>query len=158
MPDARYWGALLVLALAGLAVRVVRRGPLLRGRPVVMGRADALVALLALLGLGFHCAAMFFPSVVAAVPATEGAAEAVRALAAASQVAYWVPAGLLLLALRRAWPPLLVAEAGVLLAVGATMFWDVGLLVHLVALAASVAVTVAVMTSITVPVARQPAV
>ncbi len=36
-----------------------------------------------------------------------------------------------------------------LLAVGATMFWDVGLLVHLVALAASVAVTVAVLTSIT---------
>ncbi len=158
MPDARYWGALLVLALAGLAVRVVRGGPLLRGRPVVMGRADALVALLALLGLGFHCAAMFFPSVVAAVPGTAGAAEAVRALAAASQVAYWAPAGLLLLALRRACPPLLVAEAGVLLAVGATMFWDVGLLVHLVALAASVAVTVAVLTSITVSVARRPTV
>ncbi len=44
-----------------------------------------------------------------------------------------------------------------LLAVGATMFWDVGLLVHLVALAASVAVTVAVLTSITLSVARRPA-
>ncbi len=157
MPDARYWGALVVLMLAGLAVRVVRGGPLLRRHRSVLGRLGLVFAVVALLALGFHCAAMFFPSVVAVVPATGAAADAVRELGVVSQVAYWVPAGVLLFALRRAWGPLLVAEGGVLLAVGATMFWDVGLLAHLVALAGSVAVTVAVLMTFSGPATRRRA-
>ena len=141
VPDARYWGTLVVLGVAGLAARLVRGGPLLGRHPSVLGPLDLALATVALLALGFHCTAMFFPSAVT-VPATGVAAGAVRELGGASQVAYWVPAGLLLVAVRRAWIPLLVAEGGALVAVGATMFWDVGLSAHLVALAASVAVTV----------------
>lgn len=157
VPDARYWVAPVVLVVIGLAARAVRGGPLLPARTFVLGRLDLAVAVVAFLALGFHCAAMFFPSVVAAVPGTDGAARAVRELGVASQVAYWVPAGLLLLALRRAWAPLLVAETVVLLAVGATMFWDFGLPAHLIAIAGSVATTVVVLTTMTArPVPRRP--
>ena len=120
----------------------------------MLGRIDLALAAVALLALGFHCTAMFFPSVVAAVPGAGGAAGTVRELGVASQAAYWVPSVLLLFALRRAWAPLLVAETVVLLAVGATMFWDFGLPAHLAAIAASVAVTVAVLTTMTAQVTR----
>ena len=156
MTDHRYWSALVVLVVAGLGARIVRGRPLLPARTFVLGRLDLTVALVALLALGFHCAAMFFPSVVAVVPGTGGAAGMVRELGVPSQGAYWMPAALLLFALRRAWAPLLVAEAAALLAVGATMFWDVGLLAHLAAIAGSVAVTVAVLVTMTARVTRRP--
>lgn len=156
MPDTWFWSALVVLVVAGLAVRLLRGSPVLPTRMFALGRGDLVVAVVALLALGFHCAAMFFPTVVAAVPGTGGAAEAVRRLGAASQVAYWVPAVLLLFALRRAWAPLLVAETAVLVAVGATMFWDFGLPAHLAAIAASVAVTVAVLTTTTASTTKRP--
>jgi len=100
------------------------------------------------LALGFHCAAMFLPAVVSSLPGSIGAARAVRDLGLVSQIAYWVPAALLLTALRRAWPPLLVIEGGALLAVGVTMSSGFGLPAHLVAIAGSVAVTVAVLTTL----------
>ena len=67
-----------------------------------------------------------------------------------------MPAALLLFAPRRVWAPLLVAEAAALVAVDATMFWDLGLLAHLAAIAGSVAVTVAVLTTMTARVTRRP--
>ena len=57
--------------------------------------------------------------------------------------------GKLLLALRRAWAPVLAAEATVLLVVGVTMFWSFGVTAHLVAIAGSVAVTSAVLLTAT---------
>lgn len=156
MADYQYWGALVVLVAAGLGTRFVRGRPLLPARTFVPGRLDLAGASVALVALGFHCAAMFFPSLVEVVPGTDRAAGMVRELGATSQAAYWIPAGLLLLALRRAWPPLLIAEAVALLAVGATMFWDFGLPAHLAAIAGSVAVTVAVLTTMTARVTPRP--
>ena len=92
---------------------------------------------------------MFFPAAVAVIPLSDGAAESVRELGAASQAAYWLPAGLLVLALRRAWTPLLVTEVSVLLAVGITMFWSFSLTTHLVTIAGSVVVTTAVLATAT---------
>jgi hypothetical protein len=83
------------------------------------------------------------------VAGADGLAEAVRDLGAVSQIAYWVPAALLLLVLRRAWTPVLAAEATVLTLVGVTMFWSFGLTTHLVAVAGSVAVTSAVLLTAT---------
>jgi len=157
VPDARYWAALVIFAAAGLGVRVAHGGPLLRRQASALSRLDLAPAFVAVLALGFHCAAMFFPSVVAEIPGAVGGAGAVRALGTASQLAYWLPAGVLLLALRRTWTPLLVAEAGVLLAVGVTMFWDFGLPVHLSAIAGSVAVTVTVLTTVVVRSGPRPA-
>ncbi len=148
-----YWSALVVLVVAGAGARVVRGRPLLPARTFVLGRLDLAVAVVALLALGFHCASMFFPSMVAWTGAAD---DMVRELGTTSRVAYWMPAGLLLFALRRAWTPLLVAEAAALVAVGATMFWDFGLPAHLTAIAGWVAVTVAVLTMTTARVARRP--
>lgn len=148
MPTAAYWGSLFGLALAGGAARVVHGGPLLRRRVLRLGRLELAMTAVALLALALHCAAMFFPAVVASLPGSTGAARAVRDLGVVSQVAYWVPAGLLLAALRRAWPPLLVVQGGALLVVGVTMFSSVGLPSHLVAIAGSVAATVALLTTL----------
>jgi len=148
VPTAAYWGSLFGLTLIGGAARVVRGGPLLRGRVHRLGRLELAATVVAILALGFHCAAMFLPAVVSSLPGSIGAARAVRDLGLVSQIAYWVPAALLLTALRRAWPPLLVIESGALLAVGVTMFSSFGLPAHLVAIAGSVAVTVAVLTTL----------
>lgn len=129
-------------------VRVLNGRPL-SSRLLPLGRLDLALVVVTLLALGFHCAAMFFPAAVAAVPASDDAAEAVRDLGAASQAAYWLPAGVLVLALRRAWTPLLVAEVSVLLAVGITMFWSFSLTTHLVTIAGSVVVTAAVLATAT---------
>ena len=91
---------------------------------------------------------MFFPARIDALPGTNAAAAAVRDLGLTSQLAYWVPAGLMLIALRRIWAPLLVAEAVVRTAVGVAMFWC-GLTSHLIAIAGSVIVTVTVLTTVT---------
>lgn len=148
MPDGWYWVALGIVAVAALVGRAVHGGPMSR-HVVVLARADVGLAAVCVLALGFHCAAMFFPAATDRIPGAAGIAEAVRDLGAASQVAYWVPAALLILALRRAWIPVLAAEAGVLLAVGVTMFWSFGLTVHLVAIAGSVAMTSAVLMTAT---------
>ena len=148
MPNGWYWAALGILTVAALAVRVVHRGPLSR-HVVVLTRPDVGLAAACLLALGFHCAAMFFPAAADRVAGADGLAEAVRALGAVSQIAYWVPGALLLLALRRAWAPALAVEATVLTLVGVTMFWSFGLTAHLVAIAGSVAVTSAVLVTAT---------
>jgi len=148
MPNALYWSALGLLAIIGLAARLLHGRALLGRRAAPMGREDLAVALVALLALGFHCAAMFFRSVALTVPGTDGAVAAVRELGTVSQIAFWFPGVLLLVAVRRAWAPLLIAETGALTAVGVTMFWDFDLSVHLVALAVSVVVTVALLTSV----------
>jgi len=148
MPTAAYWGSLFGVALAGGAARVMHGEPLLRCRVLRLDRLGLAVAVVALLALALHCAAMFFPAVVASVPGSTGTARAVRDLGVVSQIAYWVPAGILLIALRRAWPPLLVVEGGVLLAVGVTMFFGFSLPAHLVAIAGSVVVTVTLLTTL----------
>ena len=49
-------------------------------------------------------------------------AGAVRDLGLISQVTYWVPAAVLVIVLRRVWPPALVLLAATLVGVGYTMF------------------------------------
>lgn len=148
MPDGWYWAGLAAVTVLALVLRVVHRGPMSR-HVAALTRLDIGLAAACVLVLGFHCAAMFFPQATDSVPGADGAAEAVQGLGAASQVAYWVPAAVLLVAFRRVWTPLLAAEAGVLLAVGVTMFWSFGLSVHLVAIAASVTTTSAVLMTAT---------
>lgn len=144
MPGWTYWVPLLALAVVTAAVRVGGRAPLGSGDVLRLGRVDLAVAGAALATLGFHCGAMFFPSAVAVVPGTDGLAESVRDFGAVSQVEYWVPAGMLVVALRRAWRPLLVGQAAVLATVGVTMFWSFGLNAHLTAIAAAFLITAAV--------------
>ena len=100
--------------------------------------------------------AMFFAEWVDAVPFAEAPAAAVRDLGSlASQMSYWVPAGALLIALRRVWPPALVLLVVTLVGVGYTMFVPHALTTHLTWLAAAVVTLVLVNTALVFPVRRE---
>lgn len=146
-----YWSVLLGVAVLAGAARLVAGGPLLRRRAVPLRRAEALLAAGALLVLGFHCAAMFFAPWTDALPGGRTLGEPVRAGGAASQWAYWLPAVVLLLALRRVWWPASVLLTATLAGVGFTMFWPHSLPTHLAWLAAAVVAVAAVASSLVGP-------
>jgi hypothetical protein len=104
--------------------------------------------------LAFHCATMFFASWVDAVPLAKAPADVVRALGPASQVAYWVPAITLVMALRRIWRPALALLIVTLFGVGYTMFVPHPLFTHLAWLGATSGVLVLIMTALVSPVRR----
>lgn len=79
----------------------------------------------------FHCAAMFFADFVDALPGAKALASAVRDLGLVSQVLYWVSAAALTVALRRIWPPALALLTIALVGVGYTMFVPHSLTSHL---------------------------
>lgn len=107
--------------------------------------------------LVFHCATMFFADWVDAVPFAEASADVVRALGPASQVAYWVPALALVIALRRVWPPALALLIVTLVAVGYTMFVRHPLSTHLAWLGAAAGILVLILTALVFPVRRDKA-
>jgi len=113
------------------------------------------VAAIAVAVLVFHCAAMFFADWVDAVPFAEAPADAVRALGPASQVAYWVPAVALVIALRRVWPPALGLLIVTLVGVGYTMFVPYALTTHLAWLGAAVGSWVLIATALVFPLRRE---
>ena len=104
--------------------------------------------------LVFHCAAMFFADWVDAVPFAQPPARAVRSLGVTSQVAYWLPAAGLVLALRRSWPPALALLGATLIGVGVTMFVPHALSTHLAWLSSAVVTVVLIATFLVVPPGR----
>lgn len=139
------WSTLLVVVVVLGAVRL-----LVVRRPLVVRRASPVpvpalvVAMLSALALVFHCAAMFFGPWVALIPGTAGSAGAVNAMGTASQLAYGVPAVLLLVSLWRVWWPALLVLGVCLLGVGLTMYLPFALETHLVWLTAVILVGAAV--------------
>ena len=146
-----FWSVLLGVSVLGAALRWRNGGPLLARWAVPVGRAELAVAGVAVLVLAFHCAAMFFAPWTDAIPGGRLLGDPVRALGAASQWSYWVPAAALLVALRRIWWPGLALLAGTLLGVGITMFWPYPLTTHLGWLAAVILAGVFVSSSLVVP-------
>ena len=143
-----FWSVLLAVAALAGATRLLRRGPLLPRRAVPLHRAELLLAGIALVVLVFHCAAMFFAPWTDALPGGRTLGDAVRAGGTASQVAYWLPAVVLLGALRRVWWPGPLLLAASLAGVGYTMFWPHPLPTHMAWLAAAVLTVVAVTSSL----------
>ncbi len=144
MAPAAYWFFLATLPAAGLIARLASARLPLAPFAYRLRPDETLFAVGALLALGFHCAAMFFQGRVAAVPGLDGAAEAVADLGTVSQLAFWVPAILLLVGLRRVWLSAFAALAFALIAVGVTMYWSLGLTAHLATIAIAVAITVGI--------------
>lgn len=134
MAPAAYWIGLTATAAAVLVVRLARGRPLLEERALRLRPVEVVLVLAGLLALGFHCAAMFFPRIVDAVPGMAAPGASVRALGTASQVAYWVPAAAVVFGLRRVWWPPVALTAFALGGVGITMFWPFPLRVHLAAI------------------------
>jgi hypothetical protein len=152
-------GYLLLLAVA-VAVTVgtplLLPGLSLRPLSVPLRATDAVLAGLGVLGLAFHCGAMFFRSVVEALPGSAAAISQVNALGTASIAWYVVPAVLLLVGLRRQHPVVLAVVLVALVAVGVTMYDGGPLAVHLAAIFASVVVLAGVAASL-LPVPRRRA-
>ncbi len=139
-----FWALLIGIAITGLAARLRLRHPLAAW--VRLDAGEAMVGSLGVIALVAHCLSMFLPSLVPAVGPLPSAAQAIRELGPISQVAYWIPAAMVIVALRRLpWPALALLTAS-LLGVGVTMFWSFPLPVHLAAIAASVAIVAGVVT------------
>ena len=116
MPTS-YVVSLVVAVVVVVAARMLLPVPARRSGA---GRVDALLIVLGLVGLTFHCGAMFYRSTVVGVPGTRGLVDAVNAMGTASMVAFAIPAAVLLVGLRRARPVLLVLVVAGLTAVGVT--------------------------------------
>ena len=135
MDQPVYWSVLVGVAVVTAAARLVVGRPLLSRRAVPLTRAEFVVAVVSLVALVFHCAAMFFAPWTDALPGGEFLGEPIRTLGTVSHWTYWLPAGALLLAVRRLWWPASVVLAVALAGVGITMFWPYSLVTHLAWLA-----------------------
>ncbi|HET7326848.1 MAG TPA: hypothetical protein VFJ14_06115 [Nocardioidaceae bacterium] len=151
MEQPFFWAALAATAVVGASARLAAGRPLWRGRSSVLRPWELVLAGVALLALVFHCAAMFFATWVGGVPFLTAPAASVRALGTASQLAYWLPAVVVVFAARRVWPPALSVLTGTLVGVGVTMFWSFDLTTHLGWIAAAVAVIVAISAGLVAP-------
>ncbi|MBA2639404.1 MAG: hypothetical protein H0U77_05320 [Nocardioidaceae bacterium] len=129
---------LLAMPAVAFALRLTTTLPSRRAR--TMPGLDLVLLVLGVIGLVFHCTAMFFPDQTALVPGSGPAAAAVNNLGTASVVLFVAPSVLVAAALRQVWPPALVLLVGTLAAVGITMYNGSPLELHLGTIAAAVLV------------------
>jgi hypothetical protein len=101
---------------------------------------ETILALAGLLGLVFHCGAMFFPALFDRIPLALTAIRQINQLGTVSIAWYVVAAALVLAGLRRQHPVAVVIVALALAAVGITMYDGGPLRAHLVAIYAAVVV------------------
>jgi len=140
MVPVAYWPTLAVVAGAILALRALMGRPLLHRFARPLDTVSAIILVIAGAALAFHCAAMFFPRPVEVLPLLSTHARSIRGLQLGSELAFWVPAGVAIVALRMVWFPALAVLTLSLVAVGWSMFDGRGLMVHLGAIAVSVVV------------------
>lgn len=131
-----------MLSLIAVVVLVLCARMLLGGLPLSslatrVSVGDAVLSGAGLLGLAFHCGAMFFTGFVTAIPGAAGPVRDINALGAASVAWYVVPGVLLLAGLRRLHWSGVVAVGLALSAVGVTMYDGGPFAVHLAAIFAA---------------------
>ena len=133
-----YLLALIGTLLLLVAIRIVVPGlPVQRWmRPI--RRLDALLVLVGDVGLVLHCTAMFARPFAMGIPGVSALVPAVNALGITSLLLYLAPAALVLVGLRRLWPPVPAVVLIALVAVGATMYDGGPLRVHLMAISVAV--------------------
>jgi hypothetical protein len=136
--SSSYWYFLIALAAAALITRLAVDALPVRAISYRPGRGEAIWAAGSVLALAVHCTAMFFPSQTEAVPGLGGVVGPIGDLGLSSQLAYAIPATILVVALRRSWWPAIAFLAAALTAVGVTMYWSFGLTTHLTAIAFAV--------------------
>ncbi len=133
-----YLSALVGSVLVLTAIRIVVPAVPSRRRARPIGRVHALLVLLGTVGLVVHCTAMFARPFALGIPGAAALVGPIDALGPASVLLYVAPAALVLLGLRRQWPPVPGVLLLALLAVGVTMYDGGALRVHLVAIFAAV--------------------
>lgn len=137
---AGYSITLAVIALLILLARFVVPQLPVKSRAVRLSVLDAVLVGVGVLGLVFHCTAMFSRQIFEGIPAVKPLIGLVNALGVASVVLYVVPATLVLIGLRRQQRGALALLSLTLVAVGVTMYVSGPLVVHLAAIFAATVV------------------
>ena len=145
-----------VLSLIAVVALVMCARLMLGGLPVGhvakrLSAGDAVMSGIGLLGLAFHCSAMFFSGFVKVIPGAQRPTEAINALGTASIVWYVAPAVLVLVGLRRLHWSGVGAVTLALIAVGATMYNGGPLDVHLATIFAAVSTLASVAATLALP-------
>ena len=143
--------ALAVTAILILLARLAIPRLPLRGAAARMTVVDSVLFGLGLLGLVFHCTAMFYRGLLEPVPGAQPIVDMVNSMGVASIILFAVPSLLLLLGLRHQHVAAIVAMAIALLAVGVTMYNGGTLQVHLAAIFVSGIVLASVMSFVVMP-------
>ena len=112
---------------------------------------EAVLLSAGLAGLAFHCGAMFFRRTVEHLPGVHPAIRTINAMGAASRLWYIVPAVLVMIGLRRQYPPAIPAVAAALTAVGVTMYDHGPLITHLTAIFLAVAILAGIAATLILP-------
>lgn len=142
---AGYSITLAVVAVVILLARVALPQLPLRHAAARLTVGDSILVGLGVLGLVFHCAAMFYRGIFASVPGAGPIVDMVNAMGSGSIILFVVPALLLLAGLRHQHLVAFGAMAVALVAVGVTMYNGASLQVHLGAIFVSVVVLVGVL-------------
>ncbi|MDQ6776111.1 MAG: hypothetical protein M3071_07820 [Actinomycetota bacterium] len=143
--------SLAVVVAVLLSARFLLAALPLRRVAVPVTITDVALAGVGILGLAFHCGAMFSRSLVEWLPGTGSVIREIGALGTGSVILYVVPALLVLLGLRRQHPVAPVVMALALAAVGVTMYDGGSLQAHLTAIFVAVVALAAVATMLTLP-------
>lgn len=143
-------GLMVVVVLVAGARLVFRWLPLSRyANRLTVG--DTAMIVVGLVGLVFHCGAMFATGSARSVPGAASSVDAINAMGTASIVLFAVPALLVLAGSRRLHWAGFAAAGSALIAVGVTMYNDGPLDVHLTALFAAVVVLAGVAAALVLP-------
>ena len=149
--SATFVVSLTLVVLALLAARLLHPALPLRGRATNLRFAEVALIVVGLTTLTFHCGAMFFTTLVARLPGTDAAIDAIRALGTASLLWYVVPACVVLSGLRRVhWGAFTVIGLA-LLAIGVTMYNGGPVEQHLLAIWFGVVLLAAVVATLVRP-------
>ena len=135
--------AAFAVTLAGVCVflllaRLVLPQLPLAGRSVRLSGVDAVLLMIGIVGLAFHCAAMFYRPLFDGIGPLAPLVDMVNEMNGASIILFVVPALLVLIGLRRHYRVALAVLALTLLVVGVTMYAGSPLNVHLGAIFVSV--------------------
>jgi len=149
--SSRFLLSLIGVVAGLLAARAFFPGLPLRGKSRQLSRAQAALGSAGVLGLTFHCGAMFFRRTVALLPGTDAVSDDIRALGATSMMWYLAPALFVVLALRSQHPVAVASAALALTAVGITMYDGGSLQIHLITIFVSVLALGAIVATLVLP-------
>lgn len=143
----------LVVAVAiPLAARLLLTGLPLMQRATTLTFVEVALWILGVVGLAFHCGAMFFRDTVQHLPGMEVPVADIRALGPASVIWYVVPAVSVVLALRRLHAVWLLTVCLALVGIGVTMYDGGSLEAHL----SAIFVGVVLLSALTATLVRLP--
>jgi len=149
-----YVTALVLVAVAALAARLVLPVLPIRRYAVQLSVPEAAVIVIGTVGLVLHCGAMFFRASVASWPGGPTVIRVVDPMGTASITWYAVGAALIVVGLRHQHVLVVGTVAASLVAVGLTMYDGGPLRTHLDAIAVAVLLLVASLTACTDPPGR----